>query len=141
MKSLSRVQIFATLWTIAHQAPLSMGFSRQEYWSGLPFPSPGDLPNPGIEPWSPALQADALSSEPPGKPGLINHLGEAVGRLVLTLGMCSPFQIFEHSNSNTQWTLVSQISFLNKSSYNLFFKGWDQASTKEANQKGIVSED
>ena len=52
------------------QAPLSMGFSRQEYWSGLPFPSPGDLFNPGIEPRSPTLQADALSSEPPGKPGL-----------------------------------------------------------------------
>ena len=46
-----------------HQAPLSMGFSRQEYWSGLPFPSPGDLPDPGIEPGSPALQADSLSSE------------------------------------------------------------------------------
>ena len=68
VKSLSRVRLFATPWTIAHQTPLSMGFSRQEYWSGLPFPSPGDLPNPGIEPGSPALQADALSSEPPGKP-------------------------------------------------------------------------
>ena len=56
----------ATPWTIVHQAPPSMGFSRQEYWSGLPFPSPGDLPNPGIEPRSPALQADALTSEPPG---------------------------------------------------------------------------
>ena len=64
----SRVRLFATLWTVAHQAPLSMGFSRQEYWSGLPFPFPGDLPNPGIEPRSPALQADALTSEPPGKP-------------------------------------------------------------------------
>ena len=53
---------------IACQAPLSMGFSRQEYWSGLPFLSPGDLPDPGIKPGSPALQADALSSEPPGKP-------------------------------------------------------------------------
>ena len=51
-----------------HQAPLSMGFSRQEYWSGFPFPSPGDLPDPGIEPRSPALQADALTSEPPEKP-------------------------------------------------------------------------
>ena len=50
------------------QAPPSMGFSRQEYWSGLPFPSPGDLPDPGIERRSPALQADALTSEPPGKP-------------------------------------------------------------------------
>ena len=68
VKSLSRVLLFATLWTVARQAPLSMGFSRQEYWSGLPFPSPGDLPNPGIEPGFPALQADALSSEPPGKP-------------------------------------------------------------------------
>ena len=52
-----------TAWTVACQAPLSMGFSRQEYWSGLPFPSPGDFPNPGIEPWSPALQADSLLTE------------------------------------------------------------------------------
>ena len=68
MKSLSRVRLFATPWTVAYQAPLSMGFSRQECWSGLPFPSPGDLPNPGIEPGSPALQADALPPEPPRKP-------------------------------------------------------------------------
>ena len=68
VKSLSRVLLFATPWTVAYQAPLSMGFSRQEYWSGLPFPSPGDLPNPGIEPRFPALQTDALPSEPPGKP-------------------------------------------------------------------------
>ena len=65
VKSLSRIRLFATPWTVAHQAPLSMGFSRQEYWSGLPFPSPGGLPNPGIEPRSPTLQADALTSEPP----------------------------------------------------------------------------
>ena len=65
MKSLSRVRLFATPWTAAYQAPLSRGFSRQEYWSGLPFPSPEDLPNPGIEPRSPALEADALTSEPP----------------------------------------------------------------------------
>ena len=57
-----------TPWTVACQAPLCMGFSRQESWSGLPFPSPGDLPNSGIEPGSPALQADSLLSEPPGKP-------------------------------------------------------------------------
>ena len=56
------------LWTAAHQVPQSMGFSRQEYWNGLPFPSPEDLPDPGIEPGSPALKADALTSEPPGKP-------------------------------------------------------------------------
>ena len=58
--------IFATPWTVAHQTLLSMGFSRQEYWNELPFPSPGDLPDPGIEPWSPALQVNSLPSEPPG---------------------------------------------------------------------------
>ena len=81
LKSLSHVQFFATTWTVAYQAPLSMGFSRQEWWSGLPFPSPGDLSNPGIEPTSPSLQADALASEAPGKPPyqpylhttLVNH--------------------------------------------------------------------
>ena len=57
----------ATPWTVAYQAPPSMGFSRQEYWSGLPFPSPGDRPNPGIEPRSPSLQADFVLSESPGK--------------------------------------------------------------------------
>ena len=67
VKLLSRVRLFATSWTVAYQAPLSMGFSRQELWSGLPFPSPGDLPIPGLERRSPALQADALLSEPPGK--------------------------------------------------------------------------
>ena len=67
VKSLSRVQLFVTQWTVAHRAPPPMGFSRQEYWSGLPFPSAGDLPDPGIEPRSPALQADTLTSEPPGK--------------------------------------------------------------------------
>ena len=67
MKLLSHVRLFATPQTVAYQASPSMGFSRQEYWSELPFPSPGDLPDPGIEPGSPALQADALPSEPPGK--------------------------------------------------------------------------
>ena len=81
----SHIQLFVTPWPVAHKAPLSMEFSRQEYWSGLPFPlqeifqeisrrssrrSPGDLPDPGIEPGSPALQADSLPSEPPGKPHL-----------------------------------------------------------------------
>ena len=64
----SHVQLFATPWTVAHQAPLSMGFSRQEFWSGLPRPLPCHLPNPGIEPRSPALQADSLPSEPPANP-------------------------------------------------------------------------
>ena len=66
VKLLSRVQLFVTPWIVAHQAPLSMGFSRQEYQSGLPFPSPGDVSDPGIEPRSPTLQADSLASEPPG---------------------------------------------------------------------------
>ena len=68
VKSLSHGQLFATPWTVAHQAPLSMEFSRQEYWSGLPFLPPGYLPDPGIEPGSPAFQAGALLSESPGKP-------------------------------------------------------------------------
>ena len=92
MKSLSRVRLFAAPWTVAYQAPPSMGFSRQEYWSGLPFPSPGDLPNSGIEPRSPALQTDALPSEVPGKP-LNGHefeltLGDGEGQG--SLAYCSP---------------------------------------------------
>ena len=68
VKLLSHVRLFVIPWTVIHQASLSMGFSRQEHWSRLPFPPPGDLPNPGIEPRSPALQTDNLPSEPPGKP-------------------------------------------------------------------------
>ena len=68
VNSFSHIRLFATPWTVAYQAPLSMKFSRQEYWSGLPYPSPGDLPDPGIKPMFPALQADTLSSEPPGNP-------------------------------------------------------------------------
>ena len=67
VKSLSCVGLFATPWTVAYQAPPSVEFSRQEAWSGLPFPSTGNLPNPGFEPGSPALEVDALPSEPPGK--------------------------------------------------------------------------
>ena len=71
VKSLSGVWLFATLWTVALQSPLSMGFSRQEYWSGLPFPPPGYLPNPGVKPVSPvspALAGRFFTTEPPGKP-------------------------------------------------------------------------
>ena len=68
VSSLSRVRLFANPWAVAHQALPSMGFSRQGYWSGLPFPSPGELPDPGIEPGSPALHAGALPSEPLGNP-------------------------------------------------------------------------
>ena len=68
VQSLSCVRLFVTLWTVAHQAPPSMAFSRQEYWSESPFPSPGDLPNPGIKPRSPVLQVASLPAEPKGKP-------------------------------------------------------------------------
>ena len=69
---------FMTPWSVAHQVPLSMGSPRPEYWSGVPFPSPGDLPDPGVEPMSPASQADALLPEPPGQP--VSH------RVVFALG-------------------------------------------------------
>ena len=76
VKSLSRVQLFATPWTVAYQAPPSMGFSKQEYWSGLAFPSPGDLPDPGTEPMSPVapvLAGEFFTTEPPKKPNNNNH--------------------------------------------------------------------
>ena len=72
-QSLSHVQVFATPWTVAHHVPLSMEFSRQEYWTGLPVPSLGDLPDPQIKPRSPALQADALPYETPGKLETISY--------------------------------------------------------------------
>ena len=74
VKLFSHIQLFVTPWTVAYQAPPSMEFSRQEYWSGLPFPSPGDLPDPEIEPTSPALQANTLLPEPPGKQKLFLNL-------------------------------------------------------------------
>ena len=74
VKSLSHVRLFPTLWTVTCQAPPSMGFSRQEYWSGLPFSSPGDFPNPGIELRSPALWADFLASEPQGNANMLKYV-------------------------------------------------------------------
>ena len=90
VKLLSRVRLFATLWTVAYQASPSMGFCRQEYWSGLPFPSPGDLPGPGIKPGSPALEADALTSEPPGKPikMLIKLIAVAFHSIYIEQSLC-----------------------------------------------------
>ena len=69
---------FTTPWTVAHQAPLLMGFPRQEYWSGLPFPSPGDLPDPGVEPASPALAGRFFTAEPPRKPSVLYILAGAI---------------------------------------------------------------
>ena len=71
VQSLSCVQLFVTPWTAACQAPLPMRFSRKDYWSGLPCPPPEDLPNPGIEPGSPAFQVDSFTIEPPGKPNML----------------------------------------------------------------------
>ena len=98
VKSLSRVRLFATLWTVAHQAPLSMGFSKRDYWNGLPFPSPRDLPNPGIEPRSPALQADSLPSEPSGKP-----------KPAQTMLLATPWA---PASSSLQWAGSSWLVFL-----------------------------
>ena len=77
-----------TPWTVTHQVPLSVEFSRQEYWSGLPFSSPGDLPNPEIEPVSPALQADSLLSEPPGKPFMLVDVSLHQGLLKESRALC-----------------------------------------------------
>ena len=102
LSSLSCVQLFVTLWTLAHQAPISMKFSKQEYWKEQPFPSPGDLPDPEIEPRSPALQADSLPSEPhlaslpfpfsTGKHQFIIYICESVFLLLYSLNFFT-FQI------------------------------------------------
>ena len=110
MKSLSRVRLFATPWTVAYQAPPSMGFSRQGCWSGLPFPSPGNLSDPGIEPGSPALQANALPSDSPGniflkllmktantpsqRPRCTENLG-GLGCFVLSIQCCADCYSFQ----------------------------------------------
>ena len=121
VRSLSHVRLFATQtpWTVAHQAPLSMGFSRQEYWSGLPFPSPRDHPDLGIEFKSPTLQADALTSEPPGKPPVI-YLGPNYGggNEVLQMGPCRPCYSRcpqpcsrpppTHASAGDSWTLTGK---------------------------------
>ena len=88
----SRVQFFVTLWAVAHQAPLSMQFPRQEYWSGLPFPSPGYLPDPGIEPASPAWQADPLPLSHLGSPYVLLQVIE-YSSLSYTVGPCLFFHI------------------------------------------------
>ena len=122
VKSLSCVRLFATLWSVAHQAPLSMGFSRQEYWSGLPFPSPGNLSNPGIESRSPTLWADALTSELPGKLKLF-HLslllkdqGVGVSRKESSRKI-STSALLTKPKSLTLWITTNYGKFLNRWEY------------------------
>ena len=102
---LSCVWLFVTPWTIAHQAPLSMGFSRQEDWSGFPSPPPGDLPAPGIEPRCPTLQADSLPSEPPGKP---EHLSYSIN---------IKYSVDPKQLTNKRWTEKPNYSWLVKLVY------------------------
>ena len=103
-----------TPWTVAHQAPLSMGFSGQEYWSGLPFPSPGDLPDPGIEPRTPALQADTLPSKPAGNPHLtirqITGKGQSTKRLTSAPQSCQDCQKQRKSEKHTAKRSLRRLS-------------------------------
>ena len=82
LSGFSCVWLFSTPWTLAHQAPLSMGFSRRQYWSGLPCPSPRDLPDSGAEPMSPALQVDSSSANPCGKPAHVRSYGSFRAKVV-----------------------------------------------------------
>ena len=102
---LSRVQLFVTPWAVACQAPLSKGFSRQEYWSRLSFPSPGNLSKPGIEPESPTLQADALPSEPPEKPWLLSICTYILVECLRHIGSTENKSIWTH-------TLISSCIFV-----------------------------
>ena len=121
VKLLSHIQLFATAWTVAYQAPQSMGFSRQEYCSGLPFPSPEDLPDPGMEPGSPTLQADALPSKSPGKPQTVKNLPAIPETRILSLGWEDPLEegMATHSSILAQrnpmdreiwWATVHEVS-------------------------------
>ena len=111
---LSRVRLFVTPWTIAHQAPLATRFPRQQYWSGLPCPPPGDPPHPGIKPRSPTLQADSLPSEPPGKPwrsGCMNAIGQT--RVPSLAGPEASFpQLWPSSGQGRMATAVGKEGFL-----------------------------
>ena len=110
-EALNHVCLFATPWTIAHQAPPSMGFSRQGYWSRLPFSSSGDLPNPGIKPGSPALQADSLPFEPQGKPCLskpVHFIGDGTRSRWVTGPGSDNYR--EESETGLGWTLWGSVS-------------------------------
>ena len=129
-KSLSHVRLFLTLWAVAHQASRSRGFSRHEYWSGLPFPSPGDLSDPGIEPRSPTLQAEALTSEPPGRPHFRERRHQcewkAFGRrwdVSWNVNLCITHTSFCHEYVNrTYWDLFFRATLTHICSNKLIFR-------------------
>ena len=112
VKLISRAQLFATPWTVACEAPQSMEFSRQGYWSGLPFPSPGHLPNPRIKPGSLTLQADSLLPVPPGKPNWINNQKSSTRIEELHRSILPKFNIHLWSSHSyhTQWWKAEIIS-------------------------------
>ena len=117
----SYARLFVTLWTVACQAPLSMGFSRQKYWSGLPFPSPEDLPHPGIKPMSSILQADSLLSKPPGKPLSL------IRTLLITLGPlgCSGSSPFQGQQvGSLSLSLIPPLPCNETHSWNLGIRTW-----------------
>ena len=108
VKSLSHVQLFVTPWTVAYHTPPSMGFSRQEYQSGFPFPSPEDLLDPGIKPRSPALQADALLSEPPGK-SVLEKEEELEVKLSTFAGLQRKQGSFRKTSTSLSSTVLSKV--------------------------------
>ena len=125
----SCVRLLATLWTVAHQALLSIGFSRQEYWSGLPYPPPGDLPNPGIEsasPMSPVSQADSLSAEPLRKP---HRLQSQEQIQVSTLWMCQ-LSVAMAALKESRWGRgtedIKDTKYLGRGQRSSFFDGYRQ---------------
>ena len=107
---------FATPWTIALQAPLSMGFPRQKYWNGLPFPSPGDLPDPGIKPRSLAMQVDSLLSEPLGKP---RNLPLDPSSILHSLGLLLDLSLLtvSYRQSSTPWKACSFHKYVSRTYY------------------------
>ena len=113
--------LFATQWTVAHQIPLPKGFSRQEYWSALPFPPPGDLPHPGIEPWSPALQADSL---------WLSHQGKIMSCKFPLASVFQPVTMFNIHFVKLFTLFLHVVCFL---------EDWDFQKTKQNNPLPLVT--
>ena len=142
VKLLSRVWLFGTPWTVAHQAPPSIEFSRQEYWSGLPFPSPGDLPNPGIEPGFPAFQADALPFEPPGNPCIaklrlkLKKVGEIARPFRYDLTQIPYDYTAEVTNRFKGLDLIECLKNYGRRFLTLYERQWSRPSPRKRNARG-----